>query len=149
MVRNQAPPVRKRISAPVTAAGHKMRITRRRHCLWCENGRVGEKEARRKIELSGIRSESSCSQVKRFHDFPAPRNGHQSFFSPAKKDSALIIISHQNHGESPEPSTQMPISRPRKFPSSFFHIGEKETSEHPSDCEMLAMVSSHPARKEP
>jgi hypothetical protein len=83
--RNQAPPVRRRISAPVTVAGHKTRIVRRRYCLWCENGRVGEKEARRKIELSSIRSESSGSLVKRFHDFPAPRNGQKSFFSPAKK----------------------------------------------------------------
>ena len=48
-VRNTAPSVRKKISAPMPNSGHKLRIARRRYCLRCEKPRVDEKEVRRKL----------------------------------------------------------------------------------------------------
>ncbi len=62
---------------------------------------------------------------------------------------AAIIISHHNHRRSSEGKPPMPISYPRKFPSSFFHIGAKKSTKHLPDCEVVAIFSSHLARKQP
>lgn len=144
-----APSVRKRISAPVTHSRHKMRIARRRYCLWCENPRVDVKKARRKNELSGIRRMPYASQDNPFQSFVAPRNCHPFAFAPTEKIFAAIIISHHNHRRSSEAMPAMPISRPRKFPSSFLHMGAKKITKHLPDCEVVAISSSHLARKEP
>lgn len=148
-VRNTAPSARKKISAPVPHSGHKLRIARRRHCFWCEKHRAGAKEVRRKDKLSGIRRKPYSSEDRPFQRFSAPRNCYRFAFAPTEKIIAAIIIRQHNHRRSSEAMAPMPVSRQRKFPSSFFHMGAKKIAKHLPDCEVVAIFSSHPARKQP